>query len=140
MRYLLDTNIFIYYATDKGLLSEDVYEAISEPDALLCVSIETVRELIIGYNNKSFDTRMWKTAKEMVKDIKNKFFIKILPLQEEHMMTYAQLRPYVKEGHKDPSDHIIISHAITNRMILVSSDQSFPYYVNYGLDLLFNEK
>ena len=48
MRYLLDTNIFIYYATDKGLLSEDVYEAISEPDALLCVSIETVRELIIG--------------------------------------------------------------------------------------------
>ena len=83
---------------------------------------------------------MWKTAKEMVKAIKNNYHIDILPIQEEQMLTYSELRKYVKRGHKDPSDHVIISHAITNRMILVSSDQNFPYYVDYGLDLLFNEK
>ena len=86
---MLDTNIFIYYATDKGLLSEDVYEAISEPGALLYVSAETVRELIVGNYNKSFDTRMWKTAKEMVKAIKNNYHIDILPIQEEQMLTYS---------------------------------------------------
>lgn len=85
MRFMLDTNIFIYYVTDNGLLSEDVYDAISEPNADLCISTE-------------------------------------------------------KDGHKDPSDNVIISHAITNRMILVSSDTNFPYYVDYGLDLLYNEK
>ena len=57
MRYLLDTNIFIYLATDRALLSEDVHYALNEPDALLYVSAETVRELIIGYFNKSFDTK-----------------------------------------------------------------------------------
>ena len=48
MRFLLDTNIVIYLATDKQMISEDVFAAISEPDALLHVSAETVRELIIG--------------------------------------------------------------------------------------------
>ena len=140
MRYLLDTNIFIYWATDQDSLSEDVSEALHEPDAQLCVSAETVRELIIGYHNRSFDTRRWKTSEEMVNAIEDEFYISILPLQKEHMQTYAKLRPYVKQGHKDPSDHVIISHAITNRMILVSSDRNFPYYVQYGLDLLYNEK
>jgi len=57
MRYLLDTNIFIYLTTDPELLSEDVYYALSEPDVELNVSAETVRELIVGFFNKSFDTR-----------------------------------------------------------------------------------
>lgn len=140
MRYLLDTNIFIYLATDNDSISEDVFEKISEPDALLCVSTETVRELIIAYHNKSFDTRRWKSAEEMVKAIEDDFYITILPLQKEHMRTYAKLRPYLKKDHKDPSDHVIISHAITNDMILVSSDGNFPYYVDYGLVLLYNEK
>ena len=140
MRYLLDTNIFIYWASDRDLLTADVYNALIEYDAQLYVSAETVRELIVGFHNKSFDTRRWKTAEAMVNAIEDEFYISILPLQKEHMLTYAQLRPYVKEGHKAPSDHVIISHAITNRMILVSSDTNFPYYVDYGLDLLYNEK
>ena len=51
MRFLLDTNIFIYWATDKGLLSEDVYNTLVEYDAQLCVSAETVRELVISCDN-----------------------------------------------------------------------------------------
>jgi len=140
MRYLLDTNIFIFLTTDKDRISVDVSEQISEADALLYVSAETVRELIVGYHNKSFDTRLWKSAEDMVRYIEEDLYITILPLQKEHMMTYARLRPYVMSGHRDPSDHVIISHAITNGMILVSSDTRFPYYVKYGLDLLYNEK
>ena len=140
MRYLLDTNIFIYWATDQGLLNEDVYDKLIEPDAELYVSAETVRELIVGYYNKSFDTRLWKTADEMVRSIEDTFFIKILPLKREHMLTYSRLRPYIQHGHKDPSDHVIISHAITEHLTLISSDLRFPFYRKQGLDLLFNEK
>ena len=140
MRYLLDTNIFIYLTTDPGLLSEDVYYAIREPDAELNVSAETVRELIVGFFNKSFDTRLWKTAEDMVKSIEDFYYIRILSLKREHMETYSRLRPYIQHGHKDPSDHIIISHAITERMTLISSDTRFPFYRKQGLDLLFNEK
>lgn len=140
MRYLLDTNIFIYWTTDQGLLSEDVYYALNEPDALLYVSAETVRELVVGYYNRSFDTHRWNTAEDMVRSIEDEYFIEVLPLKKEHMLTYSRLRPYVQHGHKDPSDHVIISHAITEKMILVSSDTRFPYYRRQGLQLLFNEK
>jgi PIN domain nuclease of toxin-antitoxin system len=54
MRYLLDTNIFIYWSTDQALLDKDVFSALSEPDAELYLSSESVKELIVGYNNKSF--------------------------------------------------------------------------------------
>ena len=52
MRYLIDTNIFVYLALDTGLLSKDVSALIEEPDALLYMSAESVRELIVGYRNK----------------------------------------------------------------------------------------
>lgn len=140
MRYLLDTNIFIYLSTDPDLVNVDVYDALNEPDALLYVSAETVRELIVGYYNNSFDTRRWKTAEDMVRSIEDEFFIQVLPVKQEHMLTYSRLRPYIQHGHKDPSDHIIISHAITERLILVSSDTRFPFYRKQGLQLLYNEK
>ena len=41
--------------------------------------------------------------------------------------------------HYDPSDHLIISHALTNRLTLISADGKFPYYRNQGLDLIENK-
>ena len=140
MRYLLDTNIFIYLATDPDLVNVDVYDMLNEPDALLYMSAESVRELVVGYYNNSFDTRRWKTAEEMVRSIEGEFFIQVLPVTREHMLTFSRLRPYVQHGHKDPSDHVIIAHAITEHLTLVSSDTRFPFYRKQGLQLLYNEK
>ena len=51
-RLLLDTNIFIYLATDVDLLSEDVYNLMNEPDSLLYLSSASVMEMVVGYNKK----------------------------------------------------------------------------------------
>ena len=139
-RLLLDTNIFIYLATDVDLLSEDVYNLMNEPDSLLYLSSASVMEMVVGYNNKSFDTRRWKSSEQMVRSISKDFYIEILPFKEEHLMTFARLRANVAKGHKDPFDHMIISHAITEQMRLISSDQRFPFYRRQGLDLVFNKK
>ena len=139
-RYLLDTNIFIYLATDVDSINSDVYMTLIEPDAQLYISSASVMEMVVGYNNKSFDTRRWKNAKEMVESIKTEFYIDILPFKEEHLITFAKLRANIAKGHKDPFDHMIISHAITEKMTLVSSDQRFPFYRRQGLNLLYNEK
>jgi PIN domain nuclease of toxin-antitoxin system len=56
------------------------------------------------------------------------------------MDTYARLTLNLAEDHRDPSDHVIIAHAITNRMPLVSSDRKFKFYEDQGLELVFNEK
>ena len=140
IRYLLDTNIFIYWATDVDSISKDVFALLREPDALLYISTASVMEMVVGYNNRSFDTRRWNNAQQMVESIPKEFYIDILPFKEEHLITFAKLRANVAKGHKDPFDHMIISHAITEKMTLVSSDQRFPFYRRQGLSLLYNEK
>ena len=140
MRYLLDTNIFIYWATDFDSLSNDVASMLNEPDAQLYMSSASVMELVIGFNNKSFDTKRWKTSEDMVRSIYEEYFIEILPFKEEHLITFARLRANVANGHKDPFDHIIISQAISHRMTLVSSDTKFAFYRKQGLRLIENFK
>jgi PIN domain nuclease of toxin-antitoxin system len=55
---------------------------------------------------------------------------------KEHLRTLAQLD--LVEGHTDPSDRLIISQALTERMPLISSDTKFPKYRKQGLQLIVN--
>lgn len=140
MRYLIDTNIFVYLSTDMEYISRNVAALMQEPEAVLYMSAESVRELIVGYRNKGLCSKRWKSVEAMVDAIENEYYIKILPLKKEHMMTYAQLRINEAQGHKDPSDHVIIAHAITEHLPLISSDTRFEFYRKQGLDLIFNQK
>ena len=90
-RVLLDTNIFVYMSTDPEYLSRDVLSLLKEPDTLLYISAESVRELIVGYRNKGLCSKRWKTVEAMVAAIENEFYIQILPVKKEHMETYARM-------------------------------------------------
>lgn len=127
-------------ATDLDSIDNNVLTALNEPDAQLYISSASVMELVIGYNNHSFDTRRWKTAEQMVESIEKEYYIQIEPFKQEHLITFARLRNNVAQGHKDPFDHMIISHAITENMTLVSSDRRFPFYTKQNLSLLYNER
>jgi PIN domain nuclease of toxin-antitoxin system len=140
MRYLLDTNTFVFMALDPDSLSNDVLMALNEPDSLLYISAESVKELIVAYKKKRLGTKKWKTAEEMVKAIEEVYYVEILPLKKEHMETLSRLRVNEAMAHNDPSDHVIISHAMTENMVLVSSDTRFPFYRRQGLKLLYNER
>jgi PIN domain nuclease of toxin-antitoxin system len=140
MRYLIDTNIFVYIAQDYSSLSREVLDILSDYSNTLHMSAESVKELIVAYNNKGLLTKKWKTADEMVAAIEDEYYIKILPVSKEHMRTYSRLSINNIDEHKDPSDHVIISHAITNKLPLISSDRRFPFYTKQGLDLIYNER
>ena len=140
MRILIDTQIFIFLVQDFSSLSREVVSLLSDYANTLHMSAESVKELIVAYNNKGLLTKKWKTAEEMVAAIEDEYYIKILPVNKEHMKTYSKLSINSIDNHKDPSDHVIISHAITNKIPLISSDRRFPYYTNQGLELIFNER
>ena len=140
MRYLIDTNIFVYMTQDISSLEHDIRELLSDYSNTLHMSAESVKELIVAYNNKGLLTKKWKSAEEMVTAIEDEYYIKILPVSKEQMKTYSKLSINHIDNHKDPSDHVIISHAITNKLPLISSDQRFPYYTEQGLDLIFNKR
>ena len=140
MRYMIDTNIFVYMTQDISSLQHDIRELLSDYSNTLHISSESVKELIVAYNNKGLLAKKWKTAEEMVAAIEDEYYIKILPVNKEHMKTYSRLSINNIDNHRDPSDHVIISHAITNKIPLISSDRKFTFYTDQGLDLVFNER
>lgn len=137
---MLDTNALIYLMTETDRLDKNVTAILQDYGNQFCISAETIREMIVGYRNKSFTTKLWKDCQSMVTDIEKVYNVRILPIDKKVMKTYATLTLNTNEGHKDPSDHVIISHAMTLGVPLISSDRRFAFYRKQGLDLIFNKK
>jgi len=140
MRYLIDTNIFLYLTTDVDLLDSSVKSIINDYENILYISSESVKELILFYRKQKNKRKYWIDETEMVLSIEKKLNIKILPVKKEHLLTYARLTTNEAQNHNDPSDHIIISQAITEHMPLISSDRKFHFYTDQQLDFVYNEK
>ena len=136
MRLLLDTCAVIDILTDPENLGTGAVDLVRDPNNMLFASFETLRELIVHFNNKRLLSKQWKTAQEMIDYVENDLEIEFLPLRSRVGYTYANLRLNIEQEHHDPSDHIIISHAITEHLTLISSDQKFSFYRNQGLDLI----
>jgi len=136
MRYMLDTNIFLYMTNGNRQLSKHVENLVTDLSNTLCMSMESVREIIIKQRNKDFYGKKWQTADALIHDITDVYMIDILPVDLNVMRTLFTLRP--GPDHRDPFDHIIIAHAITCRLPLVSADDKFPYYRQQGLRLVEN--
>lgn len=139
MRYLIDTNIYVYMMVEPDKLSRDVDMLLQDFDNVLCMSVESLKELIIAYRNKGLWSTVWHSEEEMVKSVISSR-IALLPLKPEHMLRYSQMHINEAQGHKDPSDHVIIAQAITESIPLISSDRRFEFYRKQGLDFVFNEK
>ena len=77
-------------------------------------------------------------ATDMVKAIEEDLYIEILPFTKEHSYTMAKLE--IAIGHNDPFDHSIISHAITDKLTLVSSDRKFKEYIPQKLNFVYNKR
>ena len=136
MRLLLDTCVIIDWLADPDSIGDEVWDIINDSQYKLYVSAETARELIVSFNNKKLLSKYWKTAEEMLLAMKNEAMVDILPISEQTMFTYSRLTLNEAQDHRDPSDHVIIAHAITEKLTLLSSDKKFPFYRNQGLDLL----
>ena len=94
-----------------------------------CKFSSVVDDILNDYNNQFF-----------VSAISEVYGLQIIPITEQVMLAYADLQLNEYEDHNDPSDHVIISHAIVERMPLISSDRKFHYYKNQGLDFIYNER
>ena len=137
MRYLIDTHIFIWYLKERENLSRDVLNIIEDYDNQIYLSAESLREFVLLWNNKPHIRRWWKTPQDMIRDVED-HYIQILYLHNEHYERYARLQINEAQEHYDPSDHLIISHALCNGIPLISDDDKFPFYRGQGLELIEN--
>ena len=140
MRYLIDTHIFIWHAREKYKLTPDVLAILDDFENDICISSESLKELVQLWNKKPHIQKWWKSPLDVIRAVEDECNVRILYLHKEHYETYAKLRINEAQEHYDPSDHLIISHAITNRIPLISADGKFPFYRNQGLELIENKK
>ena len=138
MRYLIDTHIFIWYLKERENLSRDVISILEDYDNQIYLSAESLREFVLLWNSKPHIRRWWKTPQDTIRSVEEDARFEILYLHKEHYDRYARLQINEAQEHYDPSDHLIISHALCNGMPLISDDAKFPFYRGQGLELIEN--
>ena len=140
-RFLLDTNIFVFILTnDDNSLDADVRSILEDVENEFLLSMESVRELIVAYRKKKLLSKIFPSSLKMIEAIQKDYGIRILQVDMEVMRTMSKLTINEAQEHNDPSDHVIIAHAMTLHLPLISSDTKFPFYRNQGLDLIYNQK
>ena len=135
MRYLLDTNVLVFYAQGGENLDRGVTSIFSDYENLIYVGSEVIKETMHLIRYEKIEVKQWKNPNDIWKSIDEWGFV-IDYVKREHIQTLGNL--VTAKDHKDPTDHIIISQAITNKMPIISSDGQFRHYKGQGLNLVFN--
>ena len=135
MRYLVDTNVFIKIVGDN-YISNDVRAILNDYENQIYISSESVKELIQLLQTERVVLEKNLRFREVFDIIENEFALQVKYVTKEHLQTLSKLKTV--EGHNDPSDRLIISQAITEKIPLISSDKKFPKYTKMGLELIPN--
>lgn len=136
MRLMLDTCVIIDLLTDVDSISTGALDILSDCNNQLFASAESMRELVVHFNSKKLLNKYWSSSEDVLKTVESELAIEFLPVRRDVGYAYSRLQLNVGQHHVDPSDHMIIAHAITERMPLLSSDLKFPFYRAQGLDLI----
>lgn len=138
-RYLLDTNIVAFFISGEyDDISSDVAMLLSDHANQLYMSSVSVVELLQLYRiGKIFPENVKRTT-EIIDIIEKDLYIEILSFTKQHAQMLSTLE--ISARHNDPFDHSIIAHAITEKLILVSSDRKFEDYTAQNLNFVFNKR
>jgi len=135
MRYLIDTNILISIVEDDSI-SNDVRAILDDYESIIFISSESIKEFVHLLQTGRIVLKKSLRMLDVFDLIENEFALHVKYVTKEHLQTLSKLKTV--EGHNDPSDRLIISQAITEKIPLISSDKKFPKYTKFGLDLIPN--
>lgn len=124
MRLLLDTQIYIWYATTSPLLKGDLYRVINNPDNTIYLSQISLFEIAIKQKIGKLPTVPFPIPQ--VAQMASRFGFTLLPITTAHIAAYDRL-PLLPE-HRDPFDRLLLSTALAEDMPIVSADEHFPRY------------
>lgn len=115
MRYLLDTNICIYFLRQNDKIVDRIASLSSQDLAISCF---TLTELLYGAYNSDYVNKNL----ERVRFIENT--IEVMPFNRKAVENYAVIKSELKKHGKliDDFDILIASVALSNEMILVTNN------------------
>ena len=137
MRYLLDTNILVFLLLNQEELSPRVRDIVDDYSNLLYTSSVCIVELLQLYRIRKVE-QVYKTTDALLSALTKELYVEVLPFGKRQIKTLTEL--CVAPGHNDPFDHAVISHAIADRLTLISSDRKFEQYQSQRLNFVFNKR
>lgn len=118
MKYLIDTQFFIWLMEKSNKVPEGLIDFLANPQHQIFLSVASIWELIIKKGKKKL-----KVPKNIKKDVNKSGFV-LLPIEASHVMRLEKL----PNLHSDPFDRILIAQSMVEDMILVTSDTTMQQY------------
>ena len=124
MKYLLDTNIWVWMVESQQSIPRKMMSTLLEPDNypfhISAISVwEVAKKVSIGKLTLSIPVRDWLARAT------RKPFIEIIPLSIDIALE-STILPGV--FHKDPADQIIVASARQSNMTLITADKLMISY------------
>jgi len=132
MKYIIDTHILIWLATNPQKISQSVLDIIENTDNRIFVSTISLWEIAIKLIIKKLDLR-GIGIKELI-DICNDQNINIVEFPVSAAVQYQKLP--LKENHRDPFDRALVSLCIADGYTFLSHDGKISQYGADGLNFV----
>ena len=118
MRYLIDTQIFIWWMEKSKKIPKDFYEILNDPNNQITLSVASIWEIII----KKAKGKL-KPPRDIKSGIKASRFT-VLAIDATHVLGTEKLPQY----HNDPFHRILISQSKTEKLVFITSDKTLQRY------------
>lgn len=122
MRVLLDTHALLWWINDDSRLSEEAREILSDGDNELLFSVASGWEMAIkiGLGKLTVTGELGSyLSKRLTENA-----IEVLPIKLKHAVGVTELPLY----HRDPFDRLLVSQALHEMLVLLSSDPQLARY------------
>jgi PIN domain nuclease of toxin-antitoxin system len=122
MRLLLDTQIFLWYASADPRLSAGFRTAIQDPNNDVYLSAASIWEAVIKHGLGKLP--LPEPPEQYLPRLRNEYRINSLAIDEFAMPFLAKLPAL----HRDPFDRILVAQAIQHDLTLVATDELVKRY------------
>lgn len=124
MRYLIDTQILIWYQLNSPRISPHVAEILLDVSNEILVSQITLFEISVKQKIGKL-SELDVSIEEIVSVIQQDGFA-VLNLENQHIANYDRIP--LAQDHRDPFDRLIIATALSENVSLISADEKFRSY------------
>ena len=132
MRYYIDTNVLASIFVNELPIS--IQDIINNSENIIYVSSASLQEFIHLFKIGKIKPNKNIKPISIFGFIENDLNFTVKYITKEHIKELIELE--ITEDHNDPTDHVIISQAISEKIPLISSDQKFTKYKKQGLNLI----
>jgi len=122
MKLLLDTHVFLWWATEPEKLSPVVAALCADKRNSLHISVASIWEMQIKADLGKLSLSC--PLNELIRKQQQHNYLSVLPVQVHHVYALKQLPPI----HKDPFDRLLIAQTKVEDMVLLSADGFFKQY------------